>query len=596
MPDIARFLAAAAATGPAFSKSGRHLWYLSTRGETRQAWRLDLATGERRQMTGFDDNVSMLKAAPAGEDAICGVDHHGDENHQLWRLPGDGTAPVALTALPKVMHGSYAWSPDAQRIAFSANRDAPAPMDIYVQDLAGGEARKIWATGGAYEVAGWHPDRRRVTVVSGPRTEEAHLFLVDAESGAVEPLTGTGAWRHQSPRWSADGATLYCLSDRGRDFLGLAAIDAATRELTFLHAPSFDVEKVALNADQRTFALSVNEAGLSRLVLFDLGSGLAQTVPGLPEGVIGDLAWSPDGASLVVSHSHAREPSDIWLWRRAERRWTKLGLNDLAGLEGLAAPRLIATASFDATLIPSWLYTPAGAPPAGGWPVLIWVHGGPASQALPEFRADLQWCVASGIAVVVPNVRGSTGYGRAYMQADDLDKRLDSVKDLKAVRDAIAAHPDFDAARIGVMGQSYGGYMVLMAASHYPKDWACVVNYYGIWDWMTFFQRTSPYRYEHRAAEYGHPQRDPALLRALSPASRGEAIEAPMLVAHGSPDPRVPIEESEQVVDFLKTRGRPVDYVRFGNEGHGFMRRTNRTIVYGEVARFLGQHLGTATP
>ena len=241
--------------------------------------------------------------------------------------------------------------------------------------------------------------------------------------------------------------------------------------------------------------------------------------------------------------------------------------------------------------VPAYLALPAGTPPAGGWPVLLWVHGGPAGQARPNWRPDLQTVLSLGIAVVVPNVRGSTGYGRAYAALDDRELRLDSVRDLAAAHGWIGGQPGLDGSRIAIMGQSYGGWMVLAAVTEYPELWAAGVDYYGIANWKTFFERTGPWRVGHRAAEYGDPVKDAALLERLSPLHRADRIACPMLVAQGLTDPRVPPYESEQIVAALKARDVPVEYVVFPDEGHGFLKRDNKRRIYGAVAHFLREHL-----
>jgi dipeptidyl aminopeptidase/acylaminoacyl peptidase len=253
--------------------------------------------------------------------------------------------------------------------------------------------------------------------------------------------------------------------------------------------------------------------------------------------------------------------------------------------------QLVSFPTFDGRELPGFLALPEGAPPAGGWPVLVWVHGGPAMQALPNWRPDLQMVLSLGIAVLVPNVRGSTGYGRAYAALDDRELRLDSVRDLAAAHAWLGTQAQLDGSRIGIMGQSYGGWMVLAAVTEYPELWAAGIDYYGIARWKTFFERTGPWRVGHRAAEYGDPVQDAELLERLSPLHKAEDIRCPMLVAQGLTDPRVPPQESEQIVQALRNRNVPVEYLTFPDEGHGFLKRDNRRRVYLGVASFLAQHL-----
>jgi dipeptidyl aminopeptidase/acylaminoacyl peptidase len=252
---------------------------------------------------------------------------------------------------------------------------------------------------------------------------------------------------------------------------------------------------------------------------------------------------------------------------------------------------LVTWTSFDGKDIPGWLALPQRPCPKNGHPAIMWVHGGPVSQTRPSFRPDMQMLLAQGFAVLMPNVRGSTGYGRAYTVSDDVERRLDSVADLAHGRKWLASHPAIDGERIGIMGQSYGGFMVMSAITEYPDLWRAAVNYYGIADFVTLLAGTGPWRRNHRAAEYGDPERDAALFARISPIYRVDQVEVPVLIAHGGRDPRVPIGESEQYVTALRERQKAVSYLTFDYAGHGFIRPDDRRRIYRAVAEFFTAHL-----
>jgi dipeptidyl aminopeptidase/acylaminoacyl peptidase len=252
---------------------------------------------------------------------------------------------------------------------------------------------------------------------------------------------------------------------------------------------------------------------------------------------------------------------------------------------------LVSWESFDGTRIPGWLALPRSARPARGYPAIIWVHGGPVGQTRPNFRPDIQMLLAQGFAVLLPNVRGSSGYGRTYTQSDDVERRLDSVTDLAHGRHWLAAHPAIDGERIGIMGQSYGGFMVMSAITEHPELWRAAVNYYGIANFVTLLAGTGAWRRSHRAAEYGDPEREAALFARISPIHRVDRITAPVLIAHGTRDPRVPIGESEQYVAALQERQKQVTYLTFDYAGHGFVRPDDRRRVYRAIADFFTTHL-----
>jgi dipeptidyl aminopeptidase/acylaminoacyl peptidase len=253
--------------------------------------------------------------------------------------------------------------------------------------------------------------------------------------------------------------------------------------------------------------------------------------------------------------------------------------------------RLVEWSSFDARAIPGWLALPAGAPANGGYPAVVWVHGGPASQTRANFRPDMQALLADGFAVLMPNVRGSNGYGRAWLEADERELRLDSVHDLAAGRHFLAAQPGIDPERIAVMGQSYGGYMVMAAVTEYPELWKAAVNLYGIADFVTLLEGTGPWRRAHRSDEYGDTVRHRALFDRISPIRHIDRVRAPLLVLHGTRDPRVPFGESEQIVEALRLRQRKVRFETFDYAGHGFIRREDKARLYRAVGEWLGAHL-----
>jgi dipeptidyl aminopeptidase/acylaminoacyl peptidase len=305
--------------------------------------------------------------------------------------------------------------------------------------------------------------------------------------------------------------------------------------------------------------------------------------------VVSDLAFSADGSTLAFVAAAPTEPASLWLWRDgvARRVWQPESVVNSANFVDFA---LVGWQGEDGLSVPGWLALPPGPVPPGGHKAVIWVHGGPASQTRPNFRPDTQMLLAMGYAVLLPNVRGSTGYGRPSTESDDGAKRPASVADLAQGRLWLARHPAIDADRIAVMGQSYGGYMVNAAVTAYPTLWKAAICYYGIVDFVTTLEGTGPWRRSHRAAEYADPE-EPDLFDRLSPIHAIDQVRVPMLVAHGLRDPRVPIGESEQLVAALRERQRSVTYLTFDYAGHGFIRPDDRRIVYTAGADFLAAHV-----
>ena len=578
-----------AAGAAAFSQDGTTLFHLRGAGLA-QIWALTLATGVARQLTRHDEKVAFLRRSPTDDRLLYGIDAGGDERQQLWLLEGDAARP--LTEVPAVIHDFGAWMPGGTAIAYAANDRTEAHLDVVLHELSGAR-RRLFEGDGMTAVAAVSPDGATLAIVAERSTFDMSLWLVGLD-GAARELPRNRPTRYQSVRWSAD-AGLLCLTDADdRDVLALCRLDPETGAATELAAaPGMDLEAYALSPDGTLLATIENDRGYGLLRLGPPGRE-RPLLPGLPaQGVAADLAFSPAGAPggirLAFTFSSPTAPTALWVWEAATNAARPLWQ---PALPARAIPfELVAWTSFDARSIPGWLALPATPAPPGGHSAVIWVHGGPAAQARGAFRADMQSLLAQGHAVLMPNVRGSTGYGRAATLSDERERRLDTVTDLAHGQAWLAARPDIDASRIAVMGQSYGGYMVLAAITEHPGLWRCAIDFYGIADFRTLLAGTGAWRRTHRADEYGDPSRQPELMQRISPLTHVDRITAPLLALHGRRDPRVPIGESEQIVTALRERQRRVTYEVFDYAGHGFVRPDDKRRVYLAVAGFLGEEL-----
>jgi dipeptidyl aminopeptidase/acylaminoacyl peptidase len=466
------------------------------------------------------------------------------------------------------------------RISGSANDRDEAHFDLVTIDVASGKQERL--AEGVHEatVGPWSKDGARLLFVQDRSTGDQRPFVVSAGGEAVA-VPRRGAMRFSSLRW--DGDWLLGLVEIA-GFMALCRVDPLAGEVMVEYAPAQrDVDAWSLSAGG-TLATVENDRGYSVLRVGLRGE--ERRLVELPDGVVTDLAWSADGR-LAFSFSGATRPSGLWVWSDGLAGAVWEPACDLP----LQVFRLVEWRSFDGQAVPGWFAVPEGDAPAAGWPAVVWVHGGPAMQARANFRSDMQTLLAQGYAVLMPNVRGSTGYGRAYMDADDVEKRLDSVHDLAAGREWLARQPGIDPARIAVMGQSYGGYMVLAAVTEYPDLWRCAIDFYGIADFGTLLAATGPWRRGHRAAEYGDPSRHRALFDRISPIRHFERVRVPLLVMHGTRDPRVGFGESEQVVATLRERQQPVRFEVFDYAGHGFVRPEDKIRVYSAVSEFLAAYL-----
>jgi len=597
-----RFLHVRSAYGPTFSTDGRRVIFLSDLTGLPQAWSVPVEGGWPERLTFSDDRVGLVSAQPGGDRLLVAWDRGGDEKHRLALLEPDG-ALTPLTTDAGAMHPFGGWSPDGRQIVYAANERSRRDLDLVVQNVDTGAARTILVGDGLRVPGPIAPDGRGVLSVVQHGSMDEDLQFVALDTGEATLLTPhEGRARYGRPQWSPDGRTIYLLSDEDDDFERLWALDMASGAHRVIDPGGADVNQHAISPDGRLIAYVRNQGGYSHLVLQEVASGRPLPLPPLPAGVIcrdavpawrDTLTWSPDGALLAFSLITPRQTQNIWVLEVAAGTVRQLTFATQAGIapERLADPVTIHYPTFDGREIPAFLYVPSGAAPDGRRAAVVQIHGGPESQVRPAFDPTVQYLVQHGYVVLTPNVRGSTGYGRTYSHLDDVERRLDSVADAEHAARWLAASGWADAGKIACFGQSYGGFMVLSCLTEYPDAWAAGVEFYGIANFLTFFERTAPWRRAHRATEYGSPERDRALLERLSPIHRVDRIKAPLYVFHGANDVRVPIEETEQIVAALQSRGVPVEYFRAEDEGHSISRLANRLALFPAMAAFLDRYL-----
>ncbi len=605
---IDRYLNVKLATMPSFSSDGAWLAFISDLTGVPQAWRVPLAGAGHviampEQLTFAEDRVLWLRCSPApGDNRILFTrDRGGDENTRLYLLDPDTGQETCLTPGEGVMHIPGQWSDDGQTLLFAANREHPSHFGVYRQATSGGPAQLLWqgdAPGQLFDVAA-HPCAPRVLFTRMGFSAAHDLLELDETTGQVRQLNPPDRpARYHYPVYTPDGQSVLVITDLDSDRTNLLRLNLADGQWETVIGPYYDIEFFSLSPNGRSLAFTLNQDGYSRLELFDMTRGQAQPGPALPDGVLGiydeRIAFDPATTALAFSYTTPRSASNIYYWHwssmgqsvRPMTRMTHGGIPTAAFVDA----ELIRYPTFDGRDIPAWLYRPRDA--AAPLPVVVNVHGGPEWQARPWFDFMTQYLVNRGYAVLVPNVRGSTGYGNAYSHLDDVEKRLDSVNDLAHAAHWLRAQAEFDGDRIAVVGGSYGGYMVLAALAFHPELWAAGVDIVGIANFVTFLENTSEYRRQHRESEYGRLDTDRALLERVSPLNHVERMTAPLLVIHGANDPRVPLSEAEQLVARLAALGRTAQLLVFDDEGHGIKLLKNKRVAYTAIARFLDGVLG----
>jgi len=594
------YLNARQATPLGFSPKGQLL--IATRfGDVDQLHLVEQPGGERRQLTFQREPITQGAFSPdPGRSAYVYLkDVGGNENAQLY-YQHLGEPTLKLLSDGKSLNGGPVWSNAGREVAFFSTARDGVSYDIDVIEPEGGSLPRLAVTGGDGAIwypLDWSPDDRKLLVLKYLSISEAYLYVVDLYNGQKREVDPTPAKVGiVGAKFSRDGQGVYLISNRDGEFAQLRYVNLFTAEKTVISgAIPWDIEELAISRDGHYLAYVSNEGGVDKLNLLDLKAHQDLTPPRLAAaGIIDSLSFDAEGSRLAFGFAAPNRPRDAYVLDIASNHleaWThsEAGAVDTAKF---VTPRLTHFPTFDRVEgrqreIPLYVYEPTT---PGPHPVLIALHGGPESQFRPGFDPWLQFVVNElGFAVVAPNVRGSSGYGKSYLTLDNGKLREDAVKDIGALLVWLRLQSAYDAKHVVVSGASYGGYLTLATMVEFSDRLRGGVDLAGIADFVSFLTNTAPYRQNQRRAEYGD-ERDPDMrvfLRRISPLTNAERISRPLLIVHGKNDPRVPLSEAEQIVNRVRAKGGEVWYLEAGDEGHGFRKKQNRDAYYRAFAQFL---------
>jgi dipeptidyl aminopeptidase/acylaminoacyl peptidase len=613
MRDIERYLNIRSAYGASLSPSGRLAFLMDTTGVP-QVWTMDEPGEWPEQRTFYDEAVSFCEFSPEREELVFGMDEGGNERGQLYLLDCDPESDTEgsvtpLTGRPESKHRWGGWRPDGERFAFAANRRDESVFDVYTQGRGEtrGDAETVYEGDGWLTVGGYSPDGSRLLASKSFSSFDQELYAIDLDTGERTHLTphGDEDVRFSGAEWGPEGEHVYCVTDHDSDTLYLARLPVAEPDggavdpEPVVDGGEWNVDGVVVDADTGRVAYSRNVDGYTELTVGDLDGAAVRGERrlDLPAGVAGgvDFAEGAREAALTATGRTANTNVHVVDLEDGDReRWTRAST---AGVppETFVEPEPVRYESFDGREIPAFLSLPAAARErdgavGDGVPVVVYIHGGPESQRRPSFSPLTQYFVANGYAVFEPNVRGSTGYGKAYTHLDDVEKRMDSVRDIRAGVAWLSDRPAVDPDRVVAYGGSYGGFMVLASLTEYPDLWAAGVDVVGIANFVTFLENTGDWRRELREAEYGSLAEDREFLESISPINNADRIRAPLFVLHGANDPRVPVGEAEQIAE-VASEHVPVETLIFEDEGHGIRKLDNRVEAYSRVVEFLDEHV-----
>lgn len=566
-------------------------------GDTQQVHRVERPGGARRQLTFFNERILSASYRPGSEETfLFQKDVGGGEFYQYF-LYDTRTGESTLVTDGKSRNNSARWQADGKWLAYSSTRRNGRDTDIYICDPSDRKSTQLAleVSGGGWSIAAWSPDARQLLIEERKSAVETAYYLFDRETRQKRLLTPRKA-NYEHAQFSADGKGIYFATDLDSEFLRLSLLDLATGGIITLRPHiEWDVARIAVSPDGKRLAYIVNEDGAERILVMETASLREIAMPKIDYGTIGAIQWRADSREIGYALSSARGPSDIYsidVESKNVERWTE---GETGGLNGrdFSEPKLIRWQSFDARVISGFIYMPAKKF-SGKRPVIVNIHGGPEGQSQPGFLGRNNYFLNElGVAMIYPNVRGSTGYGKSFLNLDNGRKREDSVKDIGALLDWIARNPDLDARRVLVMGGSYGGYMTLASMVHYNDRLAGGIDVVGISNWVTFLERTEAYRRDLRRVEYGDEREADMreFLERISPSNQARRITKPMLIVQGRNDPRVNYLESEQMVQAVRKNGGPVWYLLASDEGHGFSKKLNQDYQFAASVEFVTRFL-----
>jgi dipeptidyl aminopeptidase/acylaminoacyl peptidase len=594
---VARMARIGSVNVSSFSPDGQRLGVIANVSGLPQAYVIPADGGWPRMVTdGADPVVSAVWSPAPGSDWLAiTVAPAGGLNTQVYVVRADGTGLRRLTDGGQDNNAFNAWSADGTKIYIDSNRRDPASRDSFVVDVGSGKIDLIARNPGIGSITSVTRDGRFALLDRLQSRGNNNLYLLDLASGKDTLLTPHDGVALYFGEIASDGRTVYLASNEGRDLTAFARIridaNGAPGKIEVLRErPDAEFSGARINEAGTLAALMWNVGGRFELELYDLKADKTLPAPKLPGDIAGRPLFSRDGKRMATTISGAAQPADVWV-AEVSGAFRQITFAQHAGvdLSTFVRPELVKFRAHDGLELSGWLYRPRGV--KGPAPYVISFHGGPEGQETPSFRTDYQALLSQRIGVFAPNVRGSSGFGKKFVNLDNGELRFNGIRDIKSSVDYLVGSGAADAKRIGITGGSYGGYMTMMGLTEYPELFAAGVNLFGMVNFLTFFQHTQPWMAAISTIEYGDPVKQKDLLEKLSPLAKLDRIRVPTMVQHGANDTNVPVVEAEQIVKHLKSRNVPVEYILFPDEGHGWRKIPNRIRSTVEMVRFFDTHL-----
>ncbi len=599
--DLKSYTETRSANLVAWHPVNKEMLILTRFANSNQVHYVKMAGGDRKQITFFDEPVAGGSFEPnAGKYFLLSKDIGGNEFSQIYRFDLADNKVTLLTDGKKSQNGGITWNQKGTKILFTSTSRNGQDRDVYIMDPIDLTSRVLLIenTGGGWGVADWTDDESKILLGEGISVNESRIYQYDVPTKTKTRILPETDERtsYNALDYSADGKGFYLLTNKDSEFNRLAYYDIATKKITYITTSIlWNVVGASMSKDKTQMVFVTNENGYSKMYILSTKTNTYSEVTAVPKGIIGGVEWHNDGVSIGFALSNYKTPSDMFEYNTKTKkivRWTE---SEMGGMDvsTLQEPELITWKSFDGQMISGYLYKASSKFP-GERPVIISIHGGPEGQSLPNFQGRWNYMLNEmGISIIFPNVRGSSGYGKTFLDADNGMKREDSVKDIGSLLDWIKENKDLDATRIMVTGGSYGGYMSLAVSFHYSDKIRCAIDVVGISNFNTFMKNTESYRRDLRRVEYGDERETnmSSFFEKIAPLNHVDEIKKPLFIVQGGNDPRVPSTEAIQMKDKIKQNGGKVWFLMAKDEGHGFKKKNNQDFQFYATVEFIKQYL-----
>jgi dipeptidyl aminopeptidase/acylaminoacyl peptidase len=572
-----------------YSANGKEIIFISNMSGSPQIWKIPASGGWPVQLTAFSDPVTAMAASPKSDIIAFQLAPGGGLNTQIYTMKSDGTEVKLITKGGNTNNFFGVWSSDGALLSFGSNEQNSTGVDFFIYDVAKDSYSLLVKSSGTGGIVDFSGDNTKVLITKLASRGSNDLYLYDLKNQQETLLT-----EHKGPGTFFGKLTksgeIYLGSNKDRDLIAFGTWQKG--EIKILsEKKAGELTGIVLNNAGSMAILTWNVSGKNNVTLYDLKAKKEISQLALPFELVGSISFSPDDKNIAFTGSGSKAATNIWTYSLLNKHFKKVTDSPHAGvqLSTFVAPELVTFTSFDGLMLSGWLYTPKqGLAP---FPTVMSFHGGPEGQSVPSLNPTAQALCSEGIAFFLPNVRGSSGFGKKFVNLDNGPLRVDGVKDIKACYDYLISSGTSKKGALGIMGGSYGGYMVMAGVTEYPDMFAAGANLFGVVNFETFFKKTEPWMAAISKIEYGDPDTEAEMLKQLSPIHKSSVIKTPLLVQHGANDTNVPVIEAEQVVDALKKNKIPVQYTLFPDEGHGWRKTKNRIISTVEIVDWFIKYL-----